>query len=233
LLANGCGVHRVAEPDERPDYLRYVAFDLGRRQFMLLHWENHEMPLRVHLPAPPAGLFPDPGRIQESARLGILAWTDVASPGIPAFAFVTGAGDAHLPVVWAEEALGRPIAQCAYSPTTFSGRLRIDQILVTGRRRDGSLATPEEVRLTVMHEIGHALGLAGHSPNPDDIMYPFAGVAAGSQPTTAESDAAAAQSAEPALRSTAQGLSARDRATLQKLYAKPNRTRVPNPKSVY
>jgi hypothetical protein len=233
LLANGCGVRRVAEPDERPDYLRYVAFDLGRRQFMLLHWEDHEMPLRVHLPAPPSGLLPDPAAIQESARQGILAWTDVASPGIPAFAFVDAAGDAQLPVVWAEEAIGRPIAQCAYSPTTFSGRLRIDQILVTGRRRDGSLATPEEVRLTVMHETGHALGLSGHSPNPDDIMYPFAGVAGENPPSATQPDAAAASTPQPPHRSTAQGLSARDRATLQKLYAKPNRTRVPNPKSVY
>lgn len=30
---------------------------------------------------------------------------------------------------------------------------------------------PNEVKHTILHEIGHALGLVGHSDHPDDIMY--------------------------------------------------------------
>jgi len=30
---------------------------------------------------------------------------------------------------------------------------------------------PEEVRHTILHEVGHAVGLLGHSNGPDDIMY--------------------------------------------------------------
>jgi hypothetical protein len=30
---------------------------------------------------------------------------------------------------------------------------------------------PAEVRHTILHEVGHALGLVGHSPYPGDIMY--------------------------------------------------------------
>lgn len=34
------------------------------------------------------------------------------------------------------------------------------------------LYTPNEVYTTALHEIGHSLGLSGHSLNPDDLMYP-------------------------------------------------------------
>jgi TonB family protein len=33
--------------------------------------------------------------------------------------------------------------------------------------------TDDEMRATCLHEIGHALGLVNHSPDPHDIMYPF------------------------------------------------------------
>ena len=31
---------------------------------------------------------------------------------------------------------------------------------------------PEELQATAAHEFGHALGISGHSSNPDDVMYP-------------------------------------------------------------
>lgn len=34
--------------------------------------------------------------------------------------------------------------------------------------------TDRELRRVCLHEVGHALGLQGHSPNPDDVMYPVA-----------------------------------------------------------
>jgi len=51
---------------------------------------------------------------------------------------------------------------------------------------------------TVIHEMGHPLGLAGHSPSTADIMY------------------------RSTYDSKAEGLSEADRATLRALYAKPN-----------
>ena len=55
---------------------------------------------------------------------------------------------------------------------------------------------------TVLHEMGHALGLGGHSPDPDDIMY--ASIRHGGT----------------------EGLSERDRNTLTVLYARPVGSRV-------
>ena len=59
-----------------------------------------------------------------------------------------------------------------------------------------------DVYETVLHEMGHALGIGGHSPDPADIMY---------------AQASATASA---------GLSERDRATLAELYARPIGSRI-------
>lgn len=36
-----------------------------------------------------------------------------------------------------------------------------------------TLYSPESVYVTALHEIGHSLGLSGHSSNPKDLMYPI------------------------------------------------------------
>ncbi len=57
----------------------------------------------------------------------------------------------------------------------------------------------EEIYEVVLHEVGHALGLMGHSDDPGDTMYPGVWARTGS------------------------GLSERDRRTLQDVYARGNR----------
>jgi len=157
------------------------------------------MPLSVHLPAPPDGLFADPDGVQTAVRRGVLGWKDVVEPGVPSFEFVDGAGDADIPIVWAEEPDGDwYIAFCA-PDIDVPDRFGVSHILVTGRWRAGEVASLTDIYATTLHEMGHALGLMGHSDSTADIMYP---------------------------RVRAQlevGLSPEDRNTLRKLYEHGNR----------
>lgn len=200
LLACAGGAARAP----RADYLRYVAVQVPINEHVVIRWQAREMPLRVHLPLPPDGLFPDPEVIQTSVRDGVTDWTDVAAPGLPSFTFVDDPRDADIHVVWSEQPSGDWfVAFCAPNVDVMQRKLmRPTHVLVTGRWQDGQLADLHDIHAVMLHEVGHALGLLGHSPDPADIMYPRAPRTAGAT------------------------ITARDRETLRKLYEKPVGTQV-------
>jgi hypothetical protein len=202
LLACAAGGPRPSDPphvDPQDHYLRRVAVRDNARDYVL-HWPVGAMPLRVHLPPPPDGLFEDPAAVEGAVRRAVLDWGDVASPGVPGFVFVDSRADADIPIAWAEQAVGEwYIAFCSVQPNPRQRRLDVQQILVTGRWGDGHEADLESIHRVLLHEMGHALGLLGHSDDPGDIMFPRLSEQTGA------------------------GLSERDRNTLRLLYARPSR----------
>jgi predicted Zn-dependent protease len=193
--------------DRAGDYLRYVGFDLPFGENVLLHWSRRQMPLKVHLPVPPDGFFADAAAVHDVVRDGVTDWADVAAPGVPSFVFVASPGEADIQIAWALEPPDPTwyVAHCVFAQTVTSKQFGVDRILVTARRR-GREPSLDMLYTTVLHEMGHALGFAGHSPHADDVMYAHL---------------------NPETRSA---LSERDRATLRALYAKPNGHRVTGPK---
>lgn len=184
-------------------YLKRVAFEMPGHEYVLLHWGLERMPLRVHLPDPPEGLFEDPEAIRDSVRDGVTDWSDVAAPGVPRFVFVDSAGEADIPIVWSETPDGAWfIAHCAYDIDARQRRFGVMRILVTGRWGGGRVADLHDIYNVMLHEMGHALGMGGHSDEPRDIMY-------------------------PGLNPAQTGLTLRDRATLAALYSRPRGTHVP------
>ena len=134
---------------------------------------------------------------------------DVAAPGVPSFVFVDDARDADIHVVWSEQASGDWfVAFCAPHVDLMNRKfIPPTQLLVTGRWGDGGLADLHDVYAMVLHEMGHALGLLGHSPDVADILYPRPPGTSGAE------------------------ISARDRETLRRLYEKPVGTHVSGARS--
>lgn len=224
LFILGCGAHLFAQPDTGKDYLAYAAIESPDHLGLLLHWPERKMPLKVYLPPPPEGWFPDPAPVVEATRRAVTDWTDAASPGIPSFEFVGKAGDADIPIMWANappSSSFASIAHCAWRIDFPTRRFAVENVLITGWNRDGTQVSVEDLHRTLLHEMGHALGIGGHSPNPEDIMYPWRDVAPGS---LAEGWV---------LPSKSKQLTERDRETLRKLYAKPNGTVLAGVRRVY
>ncbi len=191
-------------PHPGATYLGNVAAVLPGNERVLLRWPDHAMPLRVHVPEPPAGLFDDPGRAIAAVRSGVLAWSDAARPGIPSFTFVDQPGDADIPFAWERDFAGPESALAATRIRPFARRFTVDVILLPARARTGDEIEAARIQWLAMHETGHALGLLGHSPDHRDLMY-------------------ALENALPV-----PVLSPRDRATVAALYARPNGSRAPD-----
>ncbi len=172
-----------------------------------LRWQKRQMPLRVYLPKPPEGFVSDPEAVYDSVVDGVKDWEDVAGPGLPSFVWVDEPGDADIPIVWDRRMQNGAwfIAYAKYDLNWAARRFGVAEVLVTARRNDGQAASLAELYQTVLHEMGHALGLGGHSPDNGDIMYRSIGKAT--------------------------GLSPRDRETMRLLYQRPNGHRVTGARS--
>ena len=175
VLAAGlmaCASANSDRPSATDQYLRWVAHQRSGGESLLLRWHERQMPLRVYLPDPPADLFEDAAAIVDSVRDGVLDWTDVAGPGVPRFRFVETHSEADIPIVWAATPSGDwYIAHCAYDVSALRTAFSVEHILVTARWGDRQLADLHSLHQIMLHEMGHALGMAGHSPNSADIMF--------------------------------------------------------------
>jgi tetratricopeptide (TPR) repeat protein len=153
------------------------------------------MPARVRLGVVPSGLAEE--GYEEAFRAAAAMW-EQATDGVVRCVFVNGGdGEADIPVRWvtklstfstenrlAHTSLIRP------TPATF----RVTMEMGLYNRQTGKRLTYDEMVTASLHELGHAFGLWGHSPNPNDVM------------------AAASEALAP---------TARDVATLRQLYAMP------------
>lgn len=162
-------------------------------------WPFERMPLTVFI-KPGNGLKGYRPTLEGIFKQSFKDWED-ASRGRITVRFVGSPSEAVVIGSWA--GAGSGFAKAAKLGETATSRVRNSLVRASIRIRltnDSGSPLPEAViRETCLHEIGHALGIQGHSPHPDDIMY--------------YSDSRTRQ---------ASGISPRDTATLLKLYASSN-----------
>lgn len=130
-------------------------------------WSSHKMPLSVYVtPSPYGGLIASAFDEWQRASGGRISWTRASSPS-SADIVVRWSGSAGPRGGGHEAGLTNTITSVDDYGHEYIERADINISTRAGRRG----VSRDEIKKTALHEIGHALGLNGHSGRDSDIMY--------------------------------------------------------------
>jgi len=146
------------------NYLAHAMSQGGK----VIRWDLAKMPLRVFIAsgANVRGWTVDKNQAVYNAMAGWKA----ASGNQLRFQMVQNISDANIVVRWQERFSHDNIG---VSPLQMVGNtiLQSDVHLATSQPNGSGLLSMSELNWTALHEFGHALGIRGHSPQPDDVMF--------------------------------------------------------------
>lgn len=139
----------------------------------IIRWNPKTFPLRVYIDLQDLTKVPEYYNTEIVKAFG--QWQ--ASSGFLSFKFIDSPAPADIVVKFDR----LPKNNCTQSgckyvvahtvPTISKGILKKMTITVYDKDANGSYFSDKELFNTVLHEIGHALGIMGHSYSTDDLMY--------------------------------------------------------------
>ncbi len=154
---------------EHEDYFEYVTYD------SITKWPTERFPLKVYIP-PETKCVRVPGyktAFGNALRESLEEWHKAANDAVN-FVIVPTKQAADIECQWTDNplALTNP-AEAGETRSTFDlkkGMLHAKILLLTTAPGIPNVAV-KDMKRTALHELGHSLGLMGHSPEPDDIMF--------------------------------------------------------------
>lgn len=155
---------RVTDNSET-DYLQ-STLAVGRER-----WSAERQPVKVYIEDGSAVPNYKP-EFLKVLKQSFADWQTASGESVK-FTFVSNKDDAAIDVSWVNDQsqMENP-AEAGLCKTIIDGQgLKSARILIGLFKVEYSEPTPESVRATCLHEVGHACGLQGHSQNPADIMY--------------------------------------------------------------
>lgn len=155
-----------------PNYINKV-FSYNK----VIRWDKNSFPLKVYFKDDNAGLVPD--YFMNAIKTAFNTWQVLTKKHI-SFKLIEDIAEADIIIdynVDESELMQECIAEnCILSIATtepvFSANiLKKMTIIFNAKDFNNDYLSANQVYRAALHEIGHALGLLGHSDNPEDLMY--------------------------------------------------------------
>ncbi len=167
-IKHRANIKGVMAPPGAPDNYLYLVTPKGKQ-----HWIPQTMPLRVYI-APGQSYQGFTPEFQQILIGSFLAWQN-ATHGLVRFMPVDDPRLANIECGWADSAYNLSLAAEAGQAVVHGSINNISHVEITMLtcrpelpNKKISMSLVQQVSL---HEIGHALGIAGHSDNAQDIMF--------------------------------------------------------------
>lgn len=144
--------------------------EISRRGIWL--WPKDRLPVKVYIERA------KPSNGASAQYISILrdAFRDWAagSHGLLDFSFVEAANKADIVCSWSKDKSKFENSSEAASSRVWAKNEMLDKgeiEILTVSANDSSPITENQARATSLHEVGHIIGLTGHSADPQDVMY--------------------------------------------------------------
>lgn len=142
----------------------------------VFRWAPHRLPLHVYIDDG-QGVSAYRPQFRQIARDSLNSWVE-ASAGKLAWSEVSNPQQADIVISWSDKVsirngnleAGRTTAAMQMNPRTGQKFMAAAEVKIL-TRIGPKIFSDLDIRKTTLHEVGHALGLQGHSAEPGDIMY--------------------------------------------------------------